>query len=301
MAAPGSRFERTRLTAAAIRARAQRLEERAQAERRRHGSVDAAFELVDRDGEVAGGIIASALAYRFFFWLLPAALVAVAGLGIAADSASESPESAAESVGLEDLVSSSVANAASSPNRWYALLVGIPVLLLATRSLLRALIGAHRLVWTDVRSAAPRATVAGTLRLLVLLVALVVVSGFAGAVRAWSPGVGVLPTLLIALPYAGIWLLVSLRLPHRDAPATALLPGAVLFGLGLELLHVFTAYVLEPWAISKQGTYGTLGAASVVLLAVFLVSRLIVAAAALNATLWARQGAGRSDPDRFPA
>lgn len=301
MAAPGSRFERTRLRAAAIRARAQRLEERAQAERRRHGSVDAAFELVDRDGEVAGGIIASALAYRFFFWLLPAALVAVAGLGIAADSASESPESAAESVGLEDLVSSSVANAASSPNRWYALLVGIPVLLLATRSLLRALIGAHRLVWTDVRSAAPRATVAGTLRLLVLLVALVVVSGFAGAVRAWSPGVGVLPTLLIALPYAGIWLLVSLRLPHRDAPATALLPGAVLFGLGLELLHVFTAYVLEPWAISKQGTYGTLGAASVVLLAVFLVSRLIVAAAALNATLWARQGAGRSDPDRFPA
>lgn len=301
MAAPGSRFERTRLRAAAIRARAQRLEERAQAERRRHGSVDAAFELVDRDGEVAGGIIASALAYRFFFWLLPAALVAVAGLGIAADSASESPESAAESVGLEDLVSSSVANAASSPNRWYALLVGIPVLLLATRSLLRALIGAHRLVWTDVRSAAPRATVAGTLRLLVLLVALVVVSGFAGAVRAWSPGVGVLPTLLIALPYAGIWLLVSLRLPHRDAPATALLPGAVLFGLGLELLHVFTAYVLEPWAISKQGTYGSLGAASVVLLAVFLVSRLIVAAAALNATLWARQGAGRSDPDRFPA
>lgn len=301
MAAPGSRFERTRLRAAAIRARAQRLEERAQAERRRHGSVDAAFELVDRDGEVAGGIIASALAYRFFFWLLPAALVAVAGLGIAADSASESPESAAESVGLEDLVSSSVANAASSPNRWYALLVGIPVLLLATRSLLRALTGAHRLVWTDVRSAAPRATVAGTLRLLVLLVALVVVSGFAGAVRAWSPGVGVLPTLLIALPYAGIWLLVSLRLPHRDAPATALLPGAVLFGLGLELLHVFTAYVLEPWAISKQGTYGTLGAASVVLLAVFLVSRLIVAAAALNATLWARQGAGRSDPDRFPA
>ena len=289
------------MTAAAIRARAQRLEERAQAERRRHGSVDAAFEMVDRDGEVAGGIIAGALAYRFFFWLLPAALVAVAGLGIAADSASESPESTAESLGLEELVSSSVANAASSPNRWYALLVGIPVLLLATRSLLRALIGAHRLVWTDVRSAAPRATVAGTLRLLVLLLAFVVVSGSAGAVRAWSPGVGVLSTVLIALPYAGTWLLVSLRLPHRDAPATALLPGAVLFGLGVELLHVFTAYVLEPWAISKQGTYGDLGAAAVVLLAVFLVSRLIVAAAALNATLWARQGAGRSDPDRFPA
>ena len=56
--------------------------------------------MVDRDGEVGGGIIAGALAYRLFIWLLPLTLVAVAGLGIAADASSESPGRAAGSLGL---------------------------------------------------------------------------------------------------------------------------------------------------------------------------------------------------------
>jgi hypothetical protein len=50
--------------------------------------------------------------YRLFIWLLPFALVAVAGLGLAADAESESPQDAAESLGLEGLVSNSIANAA---------------------------------------------------------------------------------------------------------------------------------------------------------------------------------------------
>ena len=171
--------------------------ERAQAERRRHESVDVVFEAVDRDGEVGGGIIAGALAYRFFIWLLPLALVAVAGLGFAAESAHESPEETADSVGLSGLVSGSIAGAAESPNRWYALLVGIPILLWSTRSLLRALIGAHRLVWTDLRAAAPRPTVAATVTLLALLLCFFLVSVVASAVRAWSGGAGVVTTLLV--------------------------------------------------------------------------------------------------------
>jgi uncharacterized BrkB/YihY/UPF0761 family membrane protein len=268
--------------------RARRLERRAQAERR-HDSVDVVFEMVDRDGEVGGGIIAGALAYRFFIWLLPLALVAVAGLGFAAESGNESPEATADSAGLAGLISGSIAGAAESPNRWYALLVGIPVLLWATRSLLRALIGAHRLVWTDPRSAAPRATVVGTVRLLALLLGLVLVSVLASAVRAWSGGTGLVSTLLVALPYAGVWLLASLRLPHRDAPWKALVPGALLFGVGLELLNVVAAYVFAPWALNKQGTYGALGIAAALLLALFFLSRLIVGAAVLNATLWQRR------------
>jgi uncharacterized BrkB/YihY/UPF0761 family membrane protein len=282
------RLARTKLWAAAMQARAARLEERAEAERRRHDSVDVVFEAVDRDGEVGGGIIAGALAYRFFIWLLPLALVAVAGLGFAAESADESPEETADSVGLAGLVSDSVAGAAESPNRWYALLVGIPVLLWTTRSLLRALIGAHRLVWTDLRSAAPRATVTGTLWLLALLLSGLLVGGLASAVRAWSGGTGLVSTLLVALPYAGIWLLASLRLPHRGAPWKALVPGALAFGVGLEVLNVVAAYVIAPWAITKQGTYGALGAAAALLLALFFLSRLIVGAAVLNATLWER-------------
>jgi uncharacterized BrkB/YihY/UPF0761 family membrane protein len=246
--------------------------------------------VVERDGEVAGGIIAGALAYRLFLWLLPLALVAVAGLGIAADSADRSPESTAESAGLGGLVSDSIAGAAKSSNRWYALLVGIPVLVYVTRSVLRGLIGAHRLVWTDVRAAAPRPTVVGTLWLLVLLLGLFVLTGLASAVREWSAALGLLSTVVIGLAYAGVWLLVSLRLPHRGAPTSALLPGALLFGFGVQLIHVFAAYFLQPWALNKQGTYGALGVAAVLLLGLFVLCRLIVAAAVLNATLWQRRG-----------
>ena len=232
---PVSRIRRVRARAAVVRAHAA---ERAQLERQRHSTVAAIFEMADHDSEVGGGIMAGALAYRLFIWLLPLALVAVAGLGIAANASSRSPESEADSLGLAGLVSSSVAGAANSPARWYALLFGIPILIYTTRSVLRTLIVVHRLVWTDVRAAVPKPTTAATLRLLAVLLGFFVVSTAATAARALSGGAGVLATLLIPVPYAALWLLISMRLPHRDAPWRALVPGAVLLGVGLEALHV---------------------------------------------------------------
>jgi uncharacterized BrkB/YihY/UPF0761 family membrane protein len=247
------------------------------------------FEMVDRDGEVGGGIIAGALAYRLFIWLLPLTLVAVAGLGIAADASSESPGSAARSLGLSGLVSASVADAAEGSGRWYALLIGVPVLVYTTRGVLRALIGAHRLVWTDVRASAPRATLVETLRLLALLLCFPVITTTAGAARAWSTGPGVLVSLVAIVPFAGIWLLITMRLPHRGADWKALIPGALFFALGAELLQVVIAYAIAPYSIAKQGTYGVLGAAAALLFALYLVSRLVVASAVLGATLWERR------------
>jgi uncharacterized BrkB/YihY/UPF0761 family membrane protein len=245
--------------------------------------------MVDRDGEVGGGIIAGALAYRLFIWLLPLTLVAVAGLGIAADASSESPGSAARSLGLSGLVSASVADAAEGSGRWYALLIGVPVLVYTTRSVLRTLIGAHRLAWTDVRASAPRATLVETLRLLALLLCFPVITTTAGAARAWSTGPGVLVSLVAIVPFAGIWLLITMRLPHRGADWKALIPGALFFALGAELLQVVIAYAIAPYSIAKQGTYGVLGAAAALLFALYLVSRLVVASAVLGATLWERR------------
>src|SRR5262245_54431547 len=189
---PPTRLERARIRAAALQARADAVAERAQAGRSDHDALDAMFEVVERDVEVGGGIISGALAYRFFLWLLPFGLVLVGGLGLAAGAASRSPEAAAGSLGLAGLVSSSVASAAKGSARWYALLVGIPVLFLATRSVLRVLIGSHRLVWSDVRAAAPRPTPRATARLLLLICGFFVVSGLAGAAREASVGAGVL-------------------------------------------------------------------------------------------------------------
>jgi membrane protein len=284
-----SAFDRARARKAALQARAQEVARRAEKARADHKTLDGAFEAVARDVEVGGGIIAGALAYRFFIWLLPFALVLVAGLGIAADAAGDSPVDAAKTLGLAGLVSQSVASAASGANRWYALIVGVPVLLYLTRSVLRALIGAHRLVWTDLRAAAPRPTPKATVRLLGLMLAFFVLSGLAGAARAWSTGLGIVVTLLMIVPYTGFWLLVTLRLPHRDAGWKALLPGAIAFGIGIELIQVFTAFVIAPMSLSKQGTYGALGIAAALLFGLYLIARLVVGAAVINATLWDRE------------
>jgi uncharacterized BrkB/YihY/UPF0761 family membrane protein len=276
---------RRRLRTAALRARAQRIAARAAAERSRHRSVDAAYELVDRDIEVGGGIIAGALAYRLFIWMLPFALVLVAGLGLAADAAATSPEQAADRVGLAGLVSSSISSAAKSSSRWYALLVGVPILFLVTRSVLRALIGAHRLVWTDLRAAAPRPTLGATARLLALILCLALVVAGAGAARSRSFGAGIAATLVAVAAYTGIWLLISIGFPHRHVSWRGLLPGAVVFGVSADLIQVVAVYVLGPYALTKQGTYGALGAAAALLFGLYLIGRVIVASAELNATL----------------
>jgi uncharacterized BrkB/YihY/UPF0761 family membrane protein len=263
--------------------------ERAQAERARHASVDVVFEMYDRDADAGGEIIAGALAYRMFIWLLPLALVAVAGLGFAADAANESATETVKALGLTGLVSNSIATGTGGTARWYALLVGLPLLVYVTRSLLRALIATHRLLWGGVRAEAPRPTLVATLRLLVLLLGYSAVSLAASALRAWASGPGLFVTVLVVLPFAGLWLLVTLQLPHRGADWKALVPGALLCGAGLELLHLLAAYLLEPYAIAKEGTYGALGAAAALLLGLFVLSRLVVVAAVLNATLWERR------------
>ncbi len=90
------------------------------------------------------------------------------------------------------------------------------------------------------------------------------------AARRSSGPFGVLATLATTLPYAALWLLLSKHLPHRDATWQALLPGAVLFGFGIEVLHLVTVYFIAPFAGNKQGTYGALGLAAALLLELFL-------------------------------
>jgi uncharacterized BrkB/YihY/UPF0761 family membrane protein len=288
-----SRLERSRQRVAVLEGRAQAVAERAQRERGRHRSVDALFEMVDRDSEVGGGIIAGALAFRLFIWLLPLALVAVAGLGIAARESAESPQAAARALGLTGLVTHSVATAAKGGQRWYALAIGIPILIFATRSVLRVLIGTHRLVWGDLRVETPKPKLGATLRLLVLILGYYCLAGFATWLRASSGGLGLILTLAVTIGYAGFWLLVSLRLPHHHARWTALIPGALLFGIGAEVLQLVALYLVAPYSLEKEGTYGALGLAAGLMLGLFFASRLIVSAAIVNATLWERKATSR--------
>jgi membrane protein len=286
------RRERARRRQDAIQARMEHLSERAQEERGRRGWIDAIFEMVDRDGEVAGGVIAGALAYRLFIWLLPFGLVFVGGLGVLADAVSDSPKGVATTLGIGGIVSSSLDSASNSHSPWYALVVGVPILLYATRSVLRVLIGTHRLAWGDSRAARPKPTFLDAGKLLGVLVAYFVLAGLSSWARARSPAAGLVATIVVIVGFAGLWLWTSTRLPHREAGWRDLVPGAIAVGIGVGIGQVLAAYLLGPYALQKQGTYGALGLAAALLLGLWALGRLLVGGAEINATLWERKRRG---------
>ena len=277
-----------------LRERAKRYQERAEAMRGRHGSVDTIYVIADRDIEIGGGLMAGALAYRLFIWLLPFALVVVGGIGVAADVSSESPARAAHTLGLTGIVANSVSGASRGSARWYALLIGVPVLIWASRGLLKALVVVHRLVWGDQRRTVSKPTLANTARLLAMLVVYFAIRQLARWVGEWTGSI-VLRSLTGVVALAVWWLVVSLRLPHGEAHWRDLVPGAVLMALGLELLTDIGTYVIVPRVESSQSTYGALGTAAALLFGLYIISRLVVAAAVVNATVWERRAAsGRS-------
>jgi uncharacterized BrkB/YihY/UPF0761 family membrane protein len=55
------------------------------------------------------------------------------------------------------------------------------------------------------------------------------------------------------------------------------------------VVQVAAAYLLGPYALQKQGTYGALGMAAALLLSLWVLGRLLVGAAEVNATLWERK------------
>lgn len=265
------------------------LSERAQEERGRRGWVDAIFEVTDRDAEVAGGIIAGALAYRLFIWLLPFGLVFVGGLGVIAGASSDSPKGVADKLGVGGIVSHSLDSASKSHSPWYALIVGVPILLYTTRSVLRVLIGTHRLVWGDVRDARPKPTFLDAAKLLGVFVGYFALAGIAAWARSRSHAAGLVATILVIVGFAAVWLWTSTRLPHREAGWVDLVPGALTVGIGLGILQVVAAYLLGPYALEKQGTYGALGLAAALLLGLWVLGRVLIGGAEINATLWERK------------
>jgi uncharacterized BrkB/YihY/UPF0761 family membrane protein len=287
--------ESTGLRGLPSRAKAAGREARARVEAKRESVplVGATLDVVERDSAIGGGILGGALAYQLFLFLLPLGLVVVGVLGVVTEATGRSAESLGEAAGMSAWVTSSVANAIEDEASWYAFLAGVPILVWVSSGLVRVLAGIHRLAWgVSARGTRPslRITVAFTAAVLVC----VAVVAFAVGVLDRSGVEGLAGVLLVGAVFGAAWLALTMRLPHPGAPWTALLPGAALFGLGVQALHLFNAYVVTPLVEGKQDIYGVLGVAAALLFSLYLAGRLIVATAVLDATLWERRRAGGS-------
>ena len=97
---------------------------------------------------------------------------------------------------------------------------------------------------------------------------------------------GLLITVAVTVAFVGLWVWVSASLPSGDVPWTAFVPGAVLLTVGFQLLNVATALFLADRLASSSELYGALGIAATALFYLYLLGRLVVWGAELNAVMW---------------
>ena len=249
--------------------------------------IDIGLRLVKRDAAIRGGILAGGMAYRLFFWTLALTVLVTGGLGFVPGSRLET---GARQAGLTSQVSATVAQASAEAHSGRAVLIGIGLVLVLVTSwgVLRTVRLVHAAAWQIetpplVRGPHALAAVVGG------PFAIAVLAGLAGVARSHLPlPIGVLVILIWGCAVGGLWLLASVRLPRRDAPVAALLPGAAAIAAGAVAIHLVTMYYLANKLATASALYGTLGLTATMLVYLFIIGRLIVVAAELNAVVWER-------------
>jgi uncharacterized BrkB/YihY/UPF0761 family membrane protein len=284
-----------------VRARRERLQARVaegqarlEQARARSPAVDTAFGVLRRERPVATGILAAALAFRLFALLIPLTYVLVAGLGFFATAGTRAGAGGGDH--LSDLVVDSIAAVArtSQRGRFIALIVGGVATLVAAGGVVEVLRWIHVLAWR----LAPVCQRQNPRLVLGLVSGAVLAFGASAAAewaRAAASGLANEFTVLLTTAstqvalLAALWLALSRALPRPAVPWTALLPGSVLFAGGFLAYNLAVTVYFAPRAARASAVYGSLGVALVLLVSLFLFSRLAVAAAELNATLWERR------------
>lgn len=248
-----------------------------------HPSVDVGFRLAYRDKRVAAGVLAGGIAYRLFFWYLSLSLLVNGTLGFADG---HRVEQALLDAGLTPVAASTLADLSqqSQQARWWLVVVGGWLLLWTGYLGAKALVLVHAAVW-DVPATPVRR------RLWASLGFTGAALGFVGSmvlvqwVRANSHVFGVLVAVASAAVPLLLWLAVSSRLPHRGSGWRVLLPGALVVALGVHAFYLFTLWFLGPKLDSATSTYGLLGIVATLLFWLYLVGRLVIGGATLNAAI----------------
>jgi uncharacterized BrkB/YihY/UPF0761 family membrane protein len=257
----------------------------------RHPSLSAGFAVVRRDTAVGGTLVAGALAFRLFIWLLPCCLLLTAVLGLTA-----APDELGRNLGMSPLTASMLGQVAAQTrsSRYVTVVVSVVLLCWVGLSLGRALDHVHDRVWGGRLDRHPRPTLARAARYSGALL-LVVVGNLAGpvlvAATGGSPAVISLPSLV----FYGVTGVVVLS-GRWPPPWRSAWPGALLLALGIEVLHL-AAVVLLPRALAHSlELYGALGIAASLLLWLAFLARLLVLGQVLNAVLAGRRAAGPPSP-----
>jgi uncharacterized BrkB/YihY/UPF0761 family membrane protein len=254
--------------------------------------IGTVIEAGHRERSRGGGLLAGGLAYRLFFWLVPVGLVAAAAGKLLGTTRETDLSAAANHRGIAGLVAAAERQAmeTSTANTWILLGTGIVFSVWFGIGVVRALMIVHALAWELPQRKVGRPILSGAIFTVVAAVLSLMASGISRLI-GWI-GFGAL-ALIVALvvTYAMVGFGVTAIFPHPITTPRMLLPGAILIGVGGFGLHVFVNYYLAPKITRSVNTYGILGAATVILLWLYIVARLITVSAFLNAEVHEKRSA----------
>ena len=171
-------------------------------------------------------------------------------------------------------------------------------LFLSARSFVKVLRIVHMLVWR----VAPTRLLHTTRATFVFIAVVTVGLSISGVIDVLTNRVvvgGVVALVLYILVPFSLWWVVSWWLPHGECDILGLVPGAAVFAIGVEILHVFTVVWFPHSLESKSEIYGAIGTALALLFWAYLLGRLMTFAAALNVALWRRRESDPSEPPDF--
>lgn len=251
------------------------------------------LEVLRRDFELGGSLLAGALAFRLYVWLLPCSLLMTAVLGFTVSSRHGVDERTFEG-GLGPFTATALNQIASQAERGRYLsgAIGLVLLAIAGLSLGRALDRVHNRIWQDVLDPRIRPTLyRGARYTVVLLLILIdnIVTPFFAVTRGMS-------VFLIAVPNFVLHTVLAVVLFGGDWPPRWRrdLPGAVLMAVGVACLHLVSVLYLPHQLARASYLYGTLGVAATMLVWLALLARLMVLGQVLNATRQQAPGVKRS-------
>jgi uncharacterized BrkB/YihY/UPF0761 family membrane protein len=257
------------------------------------------LESFEREQRSGAPLLAGGLAYRLFFWLVAFGLLVAAGASFWVRESTGSLQDAAKSFGLSGVAARSAASAVENGSnaRWYLLASGVILAAYFGLGAVRAMRIAAFIAWRmkPTRLRKPVRASAAFNGLFVLSLAATMLTSW---VREHTAVVGLVATIGAIAAYAIVSLWVFSLLPHPpDTPWKAHLPGALLVAAGVTAFHVFAVYYLSAKLQRSPDLYGTLGAATVVLLGLYLIARVVVSAMFLNATLASPRGSPDTGDD----
>lgn len=265
------------------------IKERAAAFPRRWPWLRLGLDVNDRFNEVHGGYLAGSVTLAAFLSLFPLLLVATAAIGFVSAGGTNLAEDVIREVGLvgdaAEVVRDAVAAAENS--RRAASVIGLAGLLWSGLGLVAALQYAYDSVW-QVKGRGIKDKLFGLAWLAGAGLLFAASFGITNLLRI-SPVLAPLAVPLGLAVNVALFLWTARTLTNRDVGLRALLPGAVVGAVGLEILKAVGSLYVPRLVASSSALYGSIGTVFAILAWLFFFGRLLVYSSCLNVVLWERR------------